>query len=104
MTVREPTLLGVKLAASFLCAAPILLHVSPAKTVPPLAEPAITSNTALSLLLGGGDGDAQLPRAKHDLTHMKDNAATSKPTIVVIDGGPAIRDLIEFLLRPSDIM
>jgi hypothetical protein len=87
-----------KLAASFLCAAPILLHVSPAKTVPPLAEPAITSNTALSLLLGGGDGDAQLPRAKHDLTHMKDNAATSKPTIVVIDGGPAIRDLIEFLL------
>lgn len=93
-----------KLAASFLCAAPILLHVSPAKTVPPLAEPAITSNTALSLLLGGGDGDAQLPRAKHDLTHMKDNAATSKPTIVVIDGGPAIRDLIEFLLRPWDIM
>jgi len=77
-------LLGAKLAASFLCAAPILLHVSPAKTVPPLAEPAITSNTALSLLLGGGDGDAQLPRAKHDLTHMKDNAATSKPTIVVI--------------------
>jgi hypothetical protein len=66
MTVREPTLLGVRLAASFLCAAPILLHVSPAKTVPPLVEPAITSNTALSLLLGGGDGDAQWPR--YDLT------------------------------------
>jgi hypothetical protein len=51
------------------------------------------------LLLGDGDGDAQLPRARHDLTHMKDDAATSKPTIVVIDGGSAIRDSIEFLLR-----
>jgi FixJ family two-component response regulator len=30
---------------------------------------------------------------------MKDDAATSKPTIVVIDGGSAIRDSIEFLLR-----
>jgi hypothetical protein len=52
-----------------------------------------------SLLLGYGDGDAQLPRAIHDLTHMKDDAATSKPTIVVIDGGSAILDSIEFLLR-----
>src|SRR5262245_44863901 len=49
MTVREPTLLGAKLAATFLCAAPSLLHVSPAKIVRPLAEPAITSNTALIL-------------------------------------------------------
>ena len=47
--MREPTLLGAKLTASFLCAAPILLHVSPAKTVRPLAEPAITSSTALIL-------------------------------------------------------
>lgn len=98
-------MLGAKLAASFLCAAPILLHVSPAKIVRPLAEPPLPATLhSSSLLLSGGDGDAQLPRAKHDLTHMKDNAATSKPTIVVIDGGPAIRDLIEFLLRPWDIM